>query len=132
MEMNARTTLKYSFAALLIVLGLAFNYFALGTKAFLGFGSLGNYLLYIGFVALIIVTIQAFWTRHRIVDERMLHVANKANRIAFLSLFILAFAIIIADGIRPISMPYHLFMAYFVCAILVVYMAAYRILLHYS
>jgi hypothetical protein len=49
---------RYSFALILIVLGIFFMYQNIGTE-FLGFDSLGNWLVYVGFVMIAIITLQA-------------------------------------------------------------------------
>lgn len=122
--------IRYGFAVIVIIIGLILNYANLG-GSFLGFSSIGSWLIYIGFVMIAIVSLQVILNKKRVVDERMVFVADKANRIAFLALIIAAFVIMIIDGIRPITIPYHMFMAYLVCGILVVYVIAYKILLRY-
>lgn len=55
-------------------------------------------------------------------------IVAKADRITFLCLFLVAFVIMIFDGIRPITTPYYLFMSYLVCGLLLVYISSYKIL----
>lgn len=121
----------YVWAVGIILLGLLFNYFNIGKSSFAGFYSLGTWLIYTGFISFIIASFKSFSKRKRTVDERMLFVASKANRIVFLSLVIIAFIIMIIDGISPITMPYHLFMSYLISALLLVYIVSYKILLRF-
>jgi hypothetical protein len=69
------------------------------------------------------------WRKDKIVDERMQFVATKALRSTFLSVIVAAFAIIVVDGIYPITMPYHLFMSYLVAGMLAAYYISYHVLL---
>ena len=125
-----KITFMYMFAISIMVLGMLFNIFKLGRGAFSAFGSVGNWLIYIGFIGLIYATIRLIWQpKKRIIDERMEFVATKALRISFLVLVIFAFLIMIIDGIYRITMPYHLFMSYLVAGILAVYYIGYKILL---
>jgi uncharacterized membrane protein len=132
MEKKAAFALKAAWVFGLIALGLVLNQLGIGPGEFAGFASVGTYLIYIGFIGLVVVLLAGFWRGRRIVDERMLAVAAKANRATFLFVIVLAFILIIADGIRPITMPYHLFLSYLVCAMLLVYFAAYKVLLRAS
>ncbi len=132
METSTRAVLKYSFGIVAIVLGVVLNHFDVGTASFAGFGSVGTWLICIGFLSLIISTFAVVVQKKRVVDERMLFVAAKANRIVFLSLVIIAFIVIVIDGIRPITMPYYLFMSYLVCVLMLVYFVSYKLLLRFN
>jgi len=59
-------------------------------------------------------------------------VAAKAGRVTFVFIIIAAFAVMIADGIKPIAISYYMFMAYMISAIVFVYFVAYKVLLRYS
>jgi len=124
-----RRIMKYSFASALLVLGLALNYLKLGAHGFTVYGSVGTYLIYMGFMGLVVATLTDLWRKDRIVDERMQFVATKALRSTFLCLIAAAFVIMIVDGIFQITIPYHLFMSYFVAGILVAYYVSYQALL---
>jgi len=127
-----KITLMYVFAISSLVTGLLLNYFKIGRSDFSAFGSVGNWLIYIGFFGLIFSTIRLILKpQKRVVDERMVFLASKALKIAFLALVIIAFIVMIIDGIKPITMPYHLFMSYLVCGILVVYVGSYKVLLRF-
>jgi uncharacterized membrane protein len=130
MEEKTETMLKYGFAAALIILGLLINHYGLGSPEFTVFGSVGNYLVYIGFVLLLINTVrQITRKKKKRMDERMEFVAAKASGVTMVFIFAGAFAVILLDGIQKITLPYHLFVSYSVCAILLVYMISYYALL---
>ena len=129
-KFSSREIIRYSFALIVIIAGIILSYFKLGQE-FLGFTSVGSWLVYIGFVMLAVITIQFFSNRKRVVDERMLFIAGRATRVAFLSLVIFAFMIMILDGIKPITLPYHLFMSYLICGLMLVYFISYKILLRF-
>ena len=129
MTKNRRRIIKYGFASALLILGLVLNYFNLGTQVFTVYGSVGSYLAYMGFMGLIVATLTEMWRKDKITDERMQFVATKALKSTFLCLVLAAFVIIVADGISPITMPYHLFMSYLVAGILAAYYISYQVLL---
>jgi len=72
-----RRIMKYGFASALLVLGLALNYLNLGANGFSVYGSVGTYLIYMGFMSLVVATLTELWRKDRIVDERMQFVAHK-------------------------------------------------------
>ncbi len=122
---------RYAFAVAVILAGAILSYYNLGNE-FLGFASVGNCLLYIGFVMLAIITLQLKFNRKRIVDERMQFIATKAGRITFLAIILAAFIVMVLDAINPITISYSYFMSYFICAIVFVYFISYKILLRYN
>ncbi len=122
---------RYSFATLLIISGIVLSYFNLG-KEFLGFSSVGLWLIYVGFVMLTIITLQMLFKKKRIVDERMEFIAAKASRITFMGIILFAFIIMIIDGIKPMEFAYSYFMSYFICGIVLLYAISYRILLGFN
>jgi hypothetical protein len=128
MKNKTRLGLKYGFAVFLIIAGLILMYLKIGEE-FLGFSSVGSWLIYVGFVMLAIITLQLISNKKRIVDERMEFVATKAARITFLALIIFAFLIMIIDGIKPITMPYSYFMSYLLSGIVFIYFISYQVLL---
>ena len=130
-KIKSRELMKYSFSLLMIIGGLILNIFEIGKNEFVGFSSVGSWLIYIGFIGIIIITLKVFTNKNRIVDERMIFIANKAMRITFLALVIFAFLIMILDGINKITTPYHLFMSYLICGLMFVYFISYKILLRF-
>jgi len=122
---------RYGFALILIVAGLLTLHYDIGNE-FLGFSSVGTWLIYVGFVMLAIITLQLISNKKRVVDERMQFIASKAGRITFLAIILVSFIVMIIDGIKPITIPYSYFMSYFVCGIILVYVISYKILLKYS
>jgi len=131
LEKTRRRIIKYSFAFVMLILGALINHFNLGAGNFYVYGSVGTYLIYLGFIGLIIATLTEIRRREKIVDERMQFIATKAMRTTFLCLIIIAFIIIIIDGLKPITMPYHLFMSYIVSGMLAIYYISYKILLRF-
>jgi uncharacterized membrane protein len=122
---------RYSFAIVVIIAGLLTLHYNIENE-FLGFSSVGTWLIYVGFVMLAIITLQLISNKKRVVDERMQFIASKAGRITFLAIILSSFIIMIADGIKPITIPYSYFMSYFVCGIILVYVISYKMLLKYS
>lgn len=98
-------------------------------REYLGFPSIGSWLIYVGVLSIILSIVQSFVKKEKKIDERMVHLANKANRITFLAVIILSFIVMVVDGIISITLPYGLFMSYFLCFIVFFHLAVYRILL---
>ena len=130
--MERRTILKWIWVASLFLAGMLLNAAGFGGEPFFGFKSVGNWMLYVAAISICVITIQSFKNKKRMVDERMLFVANKANRIVFMVMILFALVIMIVDGIHPIQMPYHVFMNYMICGILMVYIIAYQMLLKWN
>ena len=132
MKIKNKTKAKiiYGWAFALILVGLMLNYLDIGSPDFKIFGGVGNWLIYVGFIGLITVTARVLIKkRQKVVDERMEFIATKALRITFISLLLGSFIIMIIDGINKITLPYHMFMSYMICVLLVVYFISYKILL---
>jgi uncharacterized membrane protein len=116
------------FIAVLMVVGIALNHYNVGTNELFGYSTVGNYLIYIGFVMILVTSLIYFTKREKIIDERIEMLRYKAGTLTFTVFIFVAFAIIILDGISPITMRYSLFISYAVCAILVFHVIAYKIL----
>jgi uncharacterized membrane protein len=116
------------FIAILMILGITLNLYNIGSNEFFGQSTVGNYLIYIGFVMILVTSISYFKKREKIIDERIEMLRYKAGTMTFMVFIFVAFAIIILDGIQPITMRYSLFISYMVCAILVFYVIAYKVL----
>lgn len=129
MEKSTRQVIKLAWGFLMIAAGAIVNQLGLGSPDFSIYGSVGNFLIYIGFLALIVVLFSQLRRKDRKVDERMEFVAGKAMRITFLAFVVIAFAVIVIDGFVDISTPYYLSMSYLVSAMLMVYYVSYRMLL---
>ena len=127
MEKKKQAIWRYSFAIIIILTGLILNYKNVG-KEFLNFNSIGNWLIYIGFVMLAIVTLQFISGKKRIVDERSQFIGMKASRITYVAIILVAFVTMIIDGIKTITIPYSQFMSAFVCGVVLVYLISYKIL----
>jgi uncharacterized membrane protein len=119
---------RYGFAIITIIVGATLSYLNMGNE-FLGFSSVGTWLIYVGFVMLAVITLH---NKKRIVDERMLFVATKASRITFVGIILFAFIVMVIDGVKPIGVAYSIFMSYFICGIVLLYLVSYKILLRYN
>ena len=117
---------KYYFSLILILAGVVLNIFDVG-KEFLGFNSVGSWLIYIGFVIIAITTLRILFKKQRIVDERTQFIEMKASRITFVAIILLSFIVIIIDGIQRINIPYSYFMSYLICVIILIYFVSYKI-----
>lgn len=122
-----QTTWRYVFAFLVIALGIILEAVGVG-KNFLGFESVGTWLIFVGFIMLVVITLQKISNKKRLVDERMISLAYKASRVTFVGIIFAAFAIMIIDAINPIKIPYSMFMSYFICFMLIIYFFSYKIL----
>lgn len=116
------------FIAVLMVSGLLLNFYNIGENELFGYSTVGNYLIYIGFVMILVTSMMYFTKREKIIDERIEMIRYKAGTMTFMVFIFVAFVIIILDGIQPITMRYSLFISYMVCAILVFYVIAYKVL----
>jgi len=121
--------LKIVWVFAMIAFGLLLNHFGLGIGGFAGYPSVGTYLLYIGILGLAVIGLAGVFRKRKVRDERMEFVAAKAMRATFLVFVLVAFALMVLDGIQPIAMPYHLFLSYLVCGMLAVMFVSYRIML---
>ncbi len=116
------------FIIVLIVSGALLNQFNIGTNELFGYSTVGNYLIFIGFVMVLVTTITYFTKREKIIDERMEMLRNKTMTLTFTVFIFAAFALIIWDGIWPITMRYSMFISYAVCTMLLFYVIAYKVL----
>ncbi|HNV93956.1 MAG TPA: hypothetical protein PKI84_02655 [Methanofastidiosum sp.] len=116
------------FITVLIVSGALLNQFNVGTNELFGYSTVGNYLIFIGFVMVLVTTITYFTKREKIIDERMEMLRNKTMTLTFTVFIFAAFALIIWDGIWPITMRYSIFISYAVCTMLLFYGIAYKVL----
>jgi len=126
-----QSTWRYSFAFVILVTGLILNYFKLGQE-FLGFTSVGNWLIYVGFVMFMVVTLQFSLAKKRIVDERSKFIGMKAAQITYVAIILVAFIIMVIDGIKPITLSYSYFMSDLICGIVLIYFIAYKTIEKYN
>lgn len=122
---NAQMAWRYGFALAVIIAGLVLEHFGPGNE-FLGFASAGIWLIYVGFVMVAVVTLQAVSKKEKLVDERMQKVGYVASRVTFLFIILASFVTMMVDGVNRITVPYHLFLAYAICAIVLVYLVAFK------
>lgn len=118
---------RYVFAFLTVIAGILLDQFNVG-REFLGFSSVGSWLVFVGFIMLAIITLNVISGKRRKIDERMTYLALKSSRITFVLLIFAAFIVMIIDGIRPIDVPYHLFMSYLIAYLMLAYFVVYKIL----
>jgi len=126
-QLDKRRVWKYAFIMPVIILGFILNYFNI-EKEFLGFNSLGNWLIYVGFIMLATTTLQFIFSKKRVIDERMELIGMKAARVTYVFIILSAFIIMIIDGIQSITLPYSYFMSDLICGICIVYFIAYKVL----
>jgi Co/Zn/Cd efflux system component len=132
MKLDKRNTYSYAFELGLVIIGLALNYLDVGNNRLFSFPSVGYFLIYVGFVGLFITTVKAIRAKERKVDERMMAAALQSARITFMVIILVAFIIMIADGISPIHVAYSTFMSYFVCFIILSNLVTYKLLLKFK
>jgi len=120
---------KVAFGVLLVASGTVLNLLGIGAREFFTYNSVGQYLVYCGFLLLGIILLKEVTGRKKQIDERMMYVGYRASYIALLSVMVLGFLLMIFDGITPIQEPLHLVISYFICAVLLVYVVAYNLLL---
>lgn len=129
MERKHRIGVKFIWSFGLIVLGLLLNFFSVGLNEFVGYPSVGSFLIYIGFLGFVVVIVSQLRNKDRVRDERMEFVAAKALRLTFLAFILVAFVLMVWDGISPITMPYSLFLSYLVSGLVAVLFISYHVLL---
>jgi L-asparagine transporter-like permease len=117
--------IQYAFSFCVMIVGIALNHMGIGSTDFI-FGSVGNWLIYIGALTALLATVSRFHKKEKIVDERMEKIGYRAYRISAIAFLLLAFSIMVADGISPIEVPYYLSMSYLICFYLVVYGVSYK------
>jgi len=122
---------RYTFAVSLLVLGIVINGLSI-KKEFLGFSSIGSWMIYVGFIMLAIITLRAFLKKEKIIDERMKFISQKASTLTFSLIIYFSFMIMIIDGIKPLPIRLSLFMSYFICGVILVYAISYRILSRFN
>lgn len=112
----------------LILAGLILNLYNIGSNDFFGYSTVGNFLIYIAFIMILVTAINYFKKKDKIIDERIEMIRYKAMTLTFMVSIFAAFAIMILDGISPITMRYSTFVSYAVCASLIFYIIAYKVI----
>ncbi|MFO8015497.1 MAG: DUF2178 domain-containing protein [Candidatus Woesearchaeota archaeon] len=126
--MDKRIIFGYGFGLVVIAAGIMINYLGVGGQEYVMFGSVGLWLLFIGFITLMITTLQKINGKKKNTDERVEYIGHKASKVTFLVLIIAAFIIMIIDGISPIGVPYHAFMANLIAGVVLVYFIAFKVI----
>ena len=111
MKEKQRNIIKISFGIAAIIAGILLEHFNIGRKDYVAFGSLGSYLIFVGFIVIAIMIIASFSRKRRIADERAYYIASEASRVTFFILIMFAFTVMIWDAVSTITIPYYLFMA---------------------
>jgi uncharacterized membrane protein len=127
---DKRQLAKIVFATVLLIAGILINIF-FPHKEFFGYSSVGIYLVVCGMLVLTLALLRGFVLKPKSHDERMLLVSLKATRITFVIFVLSAFILMIVDGLKPITLPYSIFLSYFVCFIILCNVITYYILLKY-
>lgn len=131
MDKKKRFVWRYIFSAIIILVGASLESYSIG-KEFLGFSTIGSWMIYVGFIMLAVIALQAFLKKEKIVDERMKFISQKASALTFSLIVYFSFMIMIIDGINPLSIRYSLFMSYFICVIILVYAISYKIISRFN
>ena len=119
---------RYSFGALLLIVGIILNITDIGQSEFFSYNSVGSYLIFVGILVLILATIILFRKKKKIVDERAEKIASKAMAWVWYSIFLGGFIVMILDGIFHFNVVLSSFVSYAICMILLVYVIAYKII----
>ncbi len=125
-----RFTMRAVFAVILIVAGIIIN-IIVSPKEFFGYNSVGTYLIFCGMLILALALLRGFVLSPKKIDERMTAIALKSTRLTFVVFILSAFLLMIIDGIKPITLPYSIFLSYFVCFIILCNFVIYKIMLKY-
>lgn len=131
MEERVGNIFRWSFAIIMIVLGVILNFMKVGMNNNLGFGSVGNWMIFVGCMAVVISLFRKFG-RKRKVDERMLNVAYKSARVSFVLVIFFAFIVMVIDSLNPITVSYTTFMSNFIMGFVLSNLVVYKIMLRYS
>ena len=132
MYLNWRLTFRWGFAFVLIVVGFILNN-VYGYSVGLPFGSVGNYLLFIGLIMVVMNVFQTLFSKKQIKhDERTNYIGFKASRITYLILIIGLFTTMIIGMITQVQVSLYLFSSYVICAFVFVYFIAYKVLEKYN
>lgn len=129
-QINTKRTFKFKsiWAIGLIVVGILLSLFEMGVDGFLGFPSIGIFLIYIGIIGMVIALIPMISNKKKIIDERAEHIGYKASRVTTLALIIILFITVVIDGINTITVPYYLYASFLTCFYVICYLLSYKII----
>jgi hypothetical protein len=127
MKYNYKKIMLYKsiFAVIMIIIGIILEVTTNSKSDFFGFHSVGGYLITIGVIFFIVIGLYAAFFKERKIDERMMLHAYKSGRITYAILILVAFSIMIIDGINPITISYRTMMAYFIVGSTIVLMISF-------
>lgn len=125
--MDKRTIFGYGFGLVVIAAGLLMESLGAGGQDYVMFDSVGLWLVFIGFITLMVATLQKMSGKKKKTDERVEYIGHKASKVTFLVLIMASFIIMIIEGVKPIDLPYHIFMANLVAWVVVVYFIAFKV-----
>lgn len=123
-ERRDKAMWSIGFALACIIAGVSLEITGV-TGSITAFGSVGNWLISIGVMAIIVAMINAM-SKKRKIDERVEFISAKASRIVFLAFIVVAFALMVIDAITPITAPYFMVMSYMICGMTLVYAISYK------
>ncbi len=129
-QINTKKTFKFKsiWAIGLIIIGILLSLFEIGIEGFLGFPSIGIFLIYIGIIGIVITLIPMISNKKKIIDERAEHIGYKASRVTTLALIITLFLTVVIDGINTITVPYYLYASFLTCFYVICYLLSYKII----
>ena len=129
-KINTKKTFMFKsiWAVGLIIIGLILSLSGMGMDSFLGFPSIGIFLIYVGIVGLIFALFYFKSDKKRIVDERAEHIGYLASRATTLVLILTLFATMVIDGISTITVPYYLFASFLISFYVLCYLISYKLI----
>ncbi len=128
---SRRTAFSYAFGLVVIAVGFVLDVLGIkGNEELSGLGGVGNWLIMVGVVALFVATLRAFKIlgKRNQVDERVEFIAARASRFAFMVFLLIAFAIMVADAVHPITTSLFMLMSGLICGMVLAYALAYKAL----
>jgi len=116
----------------LIIIGFICIVLNIGTEDFLGFPSIGIFLIFIGIIGLFITVFSLMSDKKKIIDERAEHIGYKASRVTTLVLILTLFMTMVLDGIHTITTPYYLYASFLMCFYILCYLISYKLISLYN
>lgn len=127
MNEKTRRTIRIAFIALCLIGGLILNQLNIGINNNLGFESIGNWMIFVAFIAIIMDIFRSFKPQRK-ADERDELIGYKASRITFTALILFAAVIMVIDATKPITMPTYMLMNYIICGMIITQLIAQKYL----
>ena len=112
----------------LIIIGIILSVMGVGVDGFIGFPSIGIFLMYIGIIALVLSLITLKSNKIRIIDERAEYIGYMASRVTTLILITSLFVTMVIDGVSKITVPYYLYASFLICFYVLCYLISYKLI----